>query len=74
MHTTLNLSRGETIRSAMVYDLQGRKVRMLSVQTGSLKVEWDGRTDGGIMAHAGSYVVRIKGDRTAASGEVILGR
>jgi hypothetical protein len=74
LHSTLNLSAGETVRSAAIYDLKGKKIRTLDVRSGSLKVEWNGRTDGGVMAHAGSYVIRIKGERTSTSGMVIFGK
>jgi hypothetical protein len=74
MSTSLNLAQGETVRSATIHDLRGKKIRTLNVQPGSLKVEWNGLTDGGKLAHAGTYVIQIQGQRSAIAGKVILGR
>ena len=74
MHTNLFLTKGETVQSALILDLQGKKIRTLNAPVGSMHVIWDGRTDGGSLAHAGSYVVKIKGERSRSSGEVFVRR
>ncbi len=44
-----------------VYDLSGRRVRtLLSGGTASGTLQWDGRTDRGTLAAAGTYIVRLE--------------
>jgi hypothetical protein len=72
MRATLDLSQGETIRSAAVYDLQGTKIRTLDLSSGSQHLSWNGFTDGGAFDRAGRYVVKVKGDYGVAAVEIAL--
>lgn len=58
-----------------VYDLAGRKIRTLP-EGGSASggASWDGRTDGGAPAPAGTYVIRLTQGGRAASRRVQLVR
>jgi FlgD Ig-like domain len=72
--TTINLAKGETVQSAEIYNLQGRKVRTLETNPGSNHIVWDGRTNSGSLVQAGNYIVRIKGQKTVTSGELVLSK
>jgi hypothetical protein len=74
MHTSLNFARGETVQSAEIFNVQGRKVRTLALTPGSNHIVWDGRTNSGSFAKPGNYVARIKGQRTTTSGNLVLSR
>jgi hypothetical protein len=73
-NTTLNLSKGETVQSAEIFNIEGRKVRTLAHSSGSNRIVWDGRTDSGSLAKSSNYIVRIKGQKTMMSGDLVLSR
>ena len=73
-NTTLNLSKGETVQSAEIFNVQGRKVRTLALNSGSNRIVWDGRTDSGSLAKPSNYIMRIKGQKTMVSGDLVLSR
>jgi flagellar hook assembly protein FlgD len=53
--------------SIRVLDVRGRLVRSLPVDPGTARVTWDGRTDGGVAAPAGKYLILAPGaDRGVA--------
>ncbi|MAF27533.1 MAG: hypothetical protein CME07_06670 [Gemmatimonadetes bacterium] len=61
--------------SAGVYDVAGRRVRLLrngASDAGVHALRWDGRTDGGVPAPAGVYFVRTKTESTERSRKVLL--
>lgn len=74
VNTTVYLTKGETVQSAEVFNVKGSKVRTLALNSGSNHILWDGRADSGSLAKAGSYVVRIKGQKSVASGEIVLSK
>jgi len=73
-NTTLNLSKGETVQSAEIFSVQGRKVCTLALNSGSNRIVWDGMTNSGNLAKSGSYILRIKGQKTVMSGDLVLSR
>jgi hypothetical protein len=73
-NTSLSLSKGETVQSAEIFSVQGRKVRTVALNSGSNRIFWDGRTDSGSLAKTGNYVVRIRGQKSVISGDVALNR
>jgi|WetSurMetagenome_2_1015567.scaffolds.fasta_scaffold00056_41 hypothetical protein len=73
-NSSLSLSKGETVQSAEIISVQGRKIRTLALNSGSNRIVWDGRTDSGSLAKAGTYVLKIKGQKTVIAGDVILSR
>jgi hypothetical protein len=73
-NTSLSLSNGETVQSAEIFSVQGRKVRTVALNSGSNRILWDGRTDSGSLAKTGNYVVRIRGQKSVISGDVVLSR
>jgi hypothetical protein len=73
-NTTLSLSKGETVQSAEIFSVQGRKVRTVALNSGSNRIVWDGRTDSGSLAKTGNYVLRLRGQKSAVSGDVALSR
>ncbi|HUI91843.1 MAG TPA: twin-arginine translocation signal domain-containing protein [Chitinivibrionales bacterium] len=72
--TSINLSEGETVQHAEVFNVMGRSVCKLAVNPGSNHIVWDGRTNSGSLVQAGNYIVRIKGQKTVTSGELVLSR
>jgi hypothetical protein len=74
VNTNVYLGKGETVQSAEIFTIQGRKVRTLAVNSGSNHVIWDGRTNSGSLVQAGNYIVRIKGQKTVTSGELVLSK
>ncbi len=74
VNTTVSFAKGETAQSAEIYNMQGKKVRTLALNSGSNHVIWDGRTDSGSLARAGNYIVRIRGQKSVISGDVALSR
>ena len=73
MHTSLNFARGETVQSAEIYNVMGRKVRTLAA-SGQSHIIWDGKTEGGNLAKAGNYIFKVIGSRTTASESFTLVR
>ncbi len=73
-NTNLYLGNGETVQSAEIYNTRGQRVRALQLRSGTNQIVWDGRTDSGNLATPGNYVVRIKGQKSVASGDVALSR
>ncbi|MEQ1833393.1 MAG: FlgD immunoglobulin-like domain containing protein, partial [Candidatus Eisenbacteria bacterium] len=68
-HTTasliLVLDRAVTSGLVEVYDISGRRVRVLSdgpLGAGTNPLAWDGRHDNGAQAHTGVYLVRARLD------------
>lgn len=58
-----------------VHDLNGRLVRVLVDQkrgSGQNKVEWDGRSDGGVVHPAGVYFVTIRAGTFKATRKVVM--
>jgi len=56
-----------------VYDLSGRRVcSLLAGGAGTGSVQWDGRSDRGTMAAAGTYVVRFEQGGVSTSRRVQL--
>jgi hypothetical protein len=58
-----------------VFDLSGRRVaRLLDTQLsgGRHRVEWDGRTGGGIPAASGVYILRLSAGRHRAARQMLL--
>jgi flagellar hook assembly protein FlgD len=48
-----------------ILDVQGRRVRMLAhgaQAAGPHRVDWDGRTDAGVAARAGIYLLRMEAE------------
>jgi hypothetical protein len=70
----LYLAKGETVQSAEIFTVQGRKVRTLALNSGSNHIVWDGRMNSGSFAQSGNYIVRIKGQKTMTSGDLVLSR
>jgi|GEM_PF-282828 hypothetical protein len=70
----VNLAQGETVQSAEIYTVQGRKVRTLDVNPGSNHIVWDGMSDNGRMVNTGHYVVRLRGRNTEAAGDLVVSR
>jgi hypothetical protein len=57
-----------------VHDVAGRRVRVLldgHVEAGDRRIEWDGRTDQGTPAVAGTYFVRLETDGSASTRKVV---
>jgi len=60
---------------AAVYDLQGRRVRLLHqgpLGQGEQRLQWNGQDDDVRRAPAGVYLVRVEGDRWQDSVKVVL--
>jgi flagellar hook assembly protein FlgD len=60
-----------------VYDLKGRIVRdllMSELPAGENSVQWDGRTDSGVNAAGGVYLVRIKTGSAEATIKITLAK
>jgi hypothetical protein len=74
LNTTLYLSRGETLESVEIFSLLGKNIRRLAVNTGSNHIVWDGRNDAGRLIPSGNYIIRLKGQRTMTSGEIVVRR
>lgn len=58
-----------------VYDLAGRRVRVLTrtrVGPGEFSASWDGRTDSGLSAAPGLYVIRLEAGENLVTRKVIL--
>ena len=55
-----------------VLDMQGRTVRQLPVAAGTRHVEWDGRTDDGLRAPAGVYLVRLRAGAAVRQARVTV--
>jgi hypothetical protein len=73
MNTNLHFAKGETVRSAEIYNVMGRKVRTLAA-SGQSRITWDGKTESGRLAKAGNYIVKMIGSRTTASESFVLAR
>lgn len=56
--TASTIEGGET--EVALYDLAGRRIRLLTVAPGGTAVEWDGRDDDGIAVHNGLYFLRAR--------------
>ncbi len=70
----LNLAKGETIQSAEIFNLQGRKVRTFDVNPGTNHILWDGKTDSGRIANPGHYIVKLRGRSTETAGDLLVSR
>jgi TAT (twin-arginine translocation) pathway signal sequence len=70
----VNLSKGETLQSAEIYSLQGRKVRTLAINQGSNHIVWDGMSDNGRSVNPGRYIVRLRGQKTETAGDLVVSR
>jgi hypothetical protein len=70
----VNLSKGETVQSAEIYTVQGRKVRTLEINPGSNHIVWDGMSDSGRSVNSGTYVVRLRGQKTETAGDLVVSR
>jgi flagellar hook assembly protein FlgD len=61
--------------SVSVYDVAGRRVRVLSVgaslDAGFRAVLWDGRSDSGFAVPSGVYFVRVEAAHHASSGRLL---
>jgi hypothetical protein len=73
LNTTAYLSKGESVRSAEIFTVQGRKVRTLSA-AGTMHIVWDGKANSGSLVPPGSYIVKVQGSRTQVSSEVLIQR
>jgi hypothetical protein len=74
LNTNLNLAKGESIQRAEILNVQGKMVRSLPVTEGSMHIIWDGRSDNGRTVRAGSYILKVKGERSTASAEIVISR
>jgi hypothetical protein len=72
LYADLYLAQGEQARSVEIYSLQGKLVRELSFQPGAGRISWDGKTDSGRIAGAGTYIVKISGPRTTAAEQFVV--
>jgi TAT (twin-arginine translocation) pathway signal sequence len=72
--TNLNLAKGETVQTAEIYNLQGRKVRSLAITPGSNHIVWDGISDSGRSVNPGRYIVRLRGQNTQTAGDLLVNR
>ncbi len=70
----INLSKGETVQSAEIYNLEGRKVRTLEINPGANHIVWDGKSDNGRSVNSGRYIVRLRGQNTQTAGDLVLSR
>ena len=74
--TTIRFERGERARVDLgVYDLTGRKVRVLVSdvrERGSYRAVWDGRNDEGRAAGSGSYLIRLVTPDGSAARKITL--
>jgi len=60
-----------------VYDLAGRRVAVLAdgiFPASDCRVDWDGRTDGGLNLPSGVFLVSLKGDNINTSRRISLVR
>jgi hypothetical protein len=73
MNTNLYLGKSETVQSAEIFNVMGRKVRTLAASSQS-RIIWDGKAENGSIAKAGNYIVKVIGSRTTASESFILTR
>jgi hypothetical protein len=73
LNTTAYLSKGETVKSAEIFTMQGKKVRTLSA-SGGMHIIWDGTTDSGSLVRTGNYILKVQGSRTQTASEVIIQR
>jgi flagellar hook assembly protein FlgD len=58
-----------------LYDVRGRRVRTLldaPASTGTLRLTWDGRDDGGRELGSGLYFYRVTAGHHSASGKLTL--
>jgi hypothetical protein len=69
-----NLAKGETVQSAEIYNLLGRKVRTLAINPGSNHIVWDGLSDAGRAVNSGHYVVRLRGQKVETAGDLLVSR
>jgi hypothetical protein len=74
--TTISFRTGRAATGTLeVYDLRGRRVRLLQQDAGSGgAIGWDGRDDGGRELPAGVYMVRLVTPRESVSQKVVLRR
>jgi hypothetical protein len=73
LNTTAYLNRGETLQSAEVFNVQGKKVRTLALNSGN-HIVWDGRTDTGSAVNSGHYIMRLRGQRSETAGDLLVSR
>jgi len=76
-HTRIEFEVDRSRVEVAVYDLSGRQVRVLHparVRTGAIRLEWDGRTDGGRQVARGIYFIRVRVGATSFGNKVILAR
>ena len=66
--------KGEAVQSAVIYNAMGRKVHTLAARGQSRNIIWDGKTEGGSLAKAGYYIIKVIGGRTTASESFVLVR
>jgi hypothetical protein len=65
----------DRVQSVKVYSMQGRLVRTIAAPSpGISHIVWDGRTDAGGMTGVGTYVVKITGGFSQATGKITLSR
>jgi hypothetical protein len=72
LNATLYLAEGEMAQSAALYTVQGKLVRTLSFRPGADAIDWDGKTESGRIAGAGTYIVKITGQRTTAAEQIVV--
>jgi hypothetical protein len=71
----LDLPRACAAVDATLYDVLGRRVRVLfrgDLAAGPRELKWDGRSDTGIPAGRGVYLLRVIGGGTTATGRLVL--
>jgi hypothetical protein len=69
----LVLDKSSHITDAAIYDMSGKMVRRLSPMhsSGSIRIEWNGLTDGGSIIGRGSYLLKIKSGAAGASCTIV---
>lgn len=55
-----------------VYDLRGRAVRRLLLDTGATSMHWNGRDRGGRPVSSGVYLLRLQSSQSAATGRITV--
>jgi hypothetical protein len=73
IHSNINFSKNDAIRSAQIFDIKGRLVRNLKIQN-NFKVFWDGRAENGFLVDTGNYILKISGNKISVSESFVLTR